>query len=71
MKFIIDISSATGCFAKSLKVMFMAKRYTFKPLNKSLYLVDTDNKTCVGVDSNNGHNVYSEAHGIYVIKKML
>jgi hypothetical protein len=71
MKFIIDITDATACFAKSVKTLCMAKKYAFKPFNKKYYLVDTDNKTCIGVDNKDSYETYTEAHGIFVIRKKL
>ena len=71
MKFIIDITDATACFAKGVKVACMAQKYSFKPNNKLFYLVDTDNKSCLGVDNKGSYDVMTEAHGIYAIRKKM
>lgn len=72
MKFYIDISSATPCFAKQIGAICRKKNYQFLPQNKTYYLVDTDEKTCTGVTSMvGGYEVVTEAHGYLAIKKKL
>lgn len=70
MKFIIDITNATACFCKGVKAICVAEKYTCAPNNKKYYLVDTDSKTCNGIDSIiGGYEVLTESTSFPTLRK--
>lgn len=68
MIFYIDLTNSAPCFAKSIRKICKSRGYSFSPNNKNYYEVNTDNRTCNGVDAcNNGCNIYKESTSFSII----
>jgi hypothetical protein len=51
MQFYINVTGCNSCCLRSVKSLLTKYKYKFTPSNKKFYLVNTQQKTCVGVDS--------------------
>lgn len=51
MQFYIDITGCTSCCTSSVRSLLRKYKYKFMPQNRKFYLVNVQQRTCVGVQS--------------------
>ena len=72
MKFNLDINNSDTCFIRDISRIFAEENYLFSPNNKKIYMIDTERKQCIGVDSiDKSLAIYTHATSFSLLKRII